>query len=119
MLRRFGIAALCACLMASVPAAVSPANAAVHVYLSLGAGYGPPVGFRNCRFYRYYGLPPRTCYLSYSGPVYYGGRWYRGPVYYRWYSGRPMFWIHGGWRDWDGWRHRSWRAWHDRDLHHH
>src|ERR1043166_8929595 len=48
---------------------------------------------------------------GYCGPVYWGGEWYRGPVYYREYRGEYWYWIHGGWRrdEWRGPRPRWWR----------
>src|ERR1700761_6304741 len=48
-------------------------------------------------------------YPVYYGPVYYGGRWFNGPVYYRDYGGERWFWVHGGWRR-DEWRgpHPGW-----------
>ncbi|GAA0544736.1 hypothetical protein FHS83_000545 [Rhizomicrobium palustre] len=39
----------------------------------------------------------------YDCPVYWGGSWYRGPVYYRRYHGRVWYWLHGDWRL-DEWR---------------
>lgn len=42
-------------------------------------------------------------YPVYYGPVYYDGRWFRGPVYYRYINGRPWYWVHGGWHR-DHWR---------------
>ena len=45
----------------------------------------------------YWDLPVYDC------PVFWGGDWYRGPVYYRRYNGRVMYWIHGDWR-YDQWR---------------
>jgi hypothetical protein len=42
-------------------------------------------------------------YPVYYGPVFYDGRWFNGPVYYRDYGGSRWFWVHGGWRH-DEWR---------------
>ena len=39
----------------------------------------------------------------YYGPVYFGGEWYQGPVYYRRVHGHYWYWIHGGWHR-DEWR---------------
>src|SRR5437868_4167262 len=49
-------------------------------------------------------------YPVYYGPVYWGGDWYRGPVYYRYWQGRPWYWVHGGWRldQWRGARPAWW-----------
>lgn len=43
-------------------------------------------------------------YPIYYCPVYYDGRWYRGPMYYRYFGNRPFFWIRGSWRRdyWNG-----------------
>jgi|GEM_PF-2105151 len=45
-------------------------------------------------------------YRIYYGPVYYHGRWFRGPVYVKDDYGRNLFWVEGGWhRDqWHGTR---------------
>src|SRR4051812_5489436 len=45
----------------------------------------------------------------YYGPVYWGGYWYDGPLYYRDWYGRRQFWIRGAWH-FDEWRgaHPSW-----------
>lgn len=48
----------------------------------------------------------------YYGPVYFGGSWYDGPVYYRDRHGRRQYWIHGGWHD-DEWRGPRPRWWHE------
>jgi len=37
-------------------------------------------------------------YPIYYCPVYYRGRWYTGPVYYRHSRSGYLYWIHGGWR---------------------
>lgn len=42
-------------------------------------------------------------YPLYYGPVYFGGDWYRGPLYYRVVHGHHWYWIHGGWHR-DHWR---------------
>ena len=36
-------------------------------------------------------------------PVFYGGIWYGGQIYYRTYSGANWYWLQGGWRR-DNWR---------------
>ncbi|HEY1630364.1 MAG TPA: hypothetical protein VGF56_03575 [Rhizomicrobium sp.] len=50
-------------------------------------------------------------YPVFYGPVYYGGRWFNGPAYYRDYGGERWFWVHGGWRrdEWRGARPNWWR----------
>jgi hypothetical protein len=82
-----------------------------------------------CTYYDYYdppwGYPPDYCnYQVWTDPVYYGGLWYGGPIYYRSYAGANWFWLNGGWRrdEWRGarpgyidWgRNRYWRG----DVHH-
>jgi hypothetical protein len=46
------------------------------------------------------------------GPVFFGGTWYDGPVYYRDGYGGRQFWIHGGWHgdEWRGPRPNWWHA---------
>ncbi len=109
-----------ALLAGSVFALAAPAEARVHVGISFGyPGYAYD---RPCRYSGYdnyappWGLPPRYCdYRVYREPVYWGGSWYRGPIYYRHHHGRPQYWLHGGWRydEWRGARPRSIR-WDDR-----
>ncbi len=88
-------------------AAPSPAAAQVDFGISFG---DPDTAFQPCDYYDYYdeappwGLPEDYCdYPVYDEPVYFGGTWYRGPIYYRWNHGRRLFWLNGGWRE-DGWR---------------
>src|SRR5258706_11626090 len=51
-----------------------------------------------------WGYPPDYClYQTWNEPVYSGGLWYSGPIYYRNYSGANWFWLNGGWRR-DEWR---------------
>jgi len=86
----------------------TPAKADV----AIGFSFGYDGGYFSdpCDYYDYYdrpppwGLPPDYCeYPVYFEPIYVGGSWYRGPVYYRWYGGDRMFWINGRWRR-DEWR---------------
>jgi hypothetical protein len=50
------------------------------------------------------GCPDRFWrYRIYYGPVYYHGRWFRGPVYVKDDYGRNLFWVDGGWHR-DEWR---------------
>lgn len=113
----------------------APAEARVNVGISFGFGFPGYVDVGPCDYYDYYdaappwGLPPDYCsYNIYREPVYWGGSWYRGPIYYRHYHGRPQYWLNGGWRydEWRGPRPRSvrwdnhhgwrddWREHHDR-----
>ena len=74
-----------------------------------------------------WGFPLDYCrYQTWAQPVYFGGLWYSGPIYYRVVSGANWFWLNGGWhrdewrgarpsyidwsrnRRWDGNRH-NWR----------
>lgn len=84
--------------------AASPASA---VSVSIGVNF-PGVGFsyNSGGYCDSWGCPDYFWnYPIYYCPVYYQGRWYRGPVYYRSYRGGNLFWIHGGWRR-DYWRDR-------------
>ncbi len=95
-------------------------------YDAYGSTYVDPYA---CTSYDYYdapwGYPQDYCnYQTWSEPVYYGGLWYGGPIYYRAYGGANWFWLNGGWRrdEWRGsrpgyidWgRNRYWRG----ELHH-
>jgi hypothetical protein len=114
-------AACAALLAAAMFAASTPASAQAGI--AFGPG-GPDYLLGDpCDYYEYYdeappwGLPPDYCdYPVYYEPVFYGGYWYRGPIYYRWYRGRRLFWLHGKWRgdEWRGprpahiqWQHRG------------
>src|SRR6266550_7680118 len=64
-------------------------------------GYGDPYADPYaCDYYDPpWGYPPDYClYQTWNEPVYYGGLWYSGPIYYRNYSGANWFWLNGGWR---------------------
>ncbi len=96
-------------LMGAAVAVSAPASAGVGISFGwYGPGFAP---FSDpCDYYDYYdepppwGLPPDYCdYPVYFGPVFWDGFWYRGPIYYRWYGGERLFWLHGGWHR-DGWR---------------
>ena len=51
-------------------------------------------------------------YPVYYGPVFWGGQWFNGPLYYRYYGGSYWYWVHGGWRrdEWRGPRPGWWRG---------
>ena len=71
-------------------------------------GYGYQDSYSDpyaCDYYNPpWGYPPDYCsYQTWNQPVYYGGLWYSGPVYYRNYGGANLFWLNGGWRR-DEWR---------------
>jgi hypothetical protein len=108
-MKRFGRAAFgalflgCAALFVSQPAKAD---------IGIGFSFGYDGGYfaDSCDYYDYYdvappwGLPPDYCeYPVYYEPVYWGGSWYRGPIYYRWYGGERLYWLNGGWRR-DSWR---------------
>jgi hypothetical protein len=51
-----------------------------------------------------WGYPPDYCaYQVWQEPIYVGGIWYSGPIYYRNFGGERLFWLNGGWRH-DEWR---------------
>jgi len=110
-MRRFGKMALAALMVAGAGAALStPAAARTDIGISFGFGYPGYANFGPCDYYNYYnapppwGLPPNYCdYDVYYEPVFWGGEWYRGPIYYRWVHGGRVFWLNGGWRH-DEWR---------------
>ena len=80
-------------------------------------GYGDPAynapygsnyadsGSGACDYYTPpWGYPPDYCnYQLWTEPVFFGGYWYEGPIYYRNAYGAPYFWINGGWHR-DEWR---------------
>ena len=73
-----------------------------------------------------WGYPADYCrYQLWSEPVYYGGVWYSGPIYSRFYGGERLYWLNGDWRhdewrgarpniDWSRGRNVYWKG----DLHH-
>lgn len=104
---------LCGALLAAGGMLISaaPAEAGASAGISFGwYGPGAPAFSDPCDYYDYYdeappwGLPPDYCeFPVFFGPVYWGGTWYRGPIYYRWDGGRRLYWLNGGWRI-DAWR---------------
>ena len=111
-MNRYAKVALSALLLAGAAAlTATPASAQVSSGISFGYGDDGYTTFSDpCDYYDYYdqpppwGLPPDYCdYPVYFDPVYYGGNWYRGPIYYRWYGGERLYWLNGDWRH-DGWR---------------
>jgi len=116
---KFGLAAaLCGGVAVG---AAPPASAHVDVGISFGIGLPVFNSIDPCDYYSYYdeappwGLPPDYCaYHVYTEPVFFGGHWYHGPIYYRWAGGRREYWLNGGWRQ-NGWHHGyrphiEWRA---------
>ena len=114
-------------LTGSAMAVSAPANAQVSAYLGVGSGdpgyggyyesdpYADPYyadPYDNsyadpyaCDYYEPpWGYPPDYCsYQTWNQPVYFGGLWYGGPIYYRSYGAERLFWLNGGWRR-DEWR---------------
>ncbi len=73
-----------------------------------GSYYGGYASYNShCDYYSPpWGYPPNYCsYQIWNQPVYYGGFWYGGPIYYRHYGGHNLYWLHGGWRR-DAWHGR-------------
>ncbi|MDE2133731.1 MAG: hypothetical protein KGM97_08855 [Alphaproteobacteria bacterium] len=110
-MRNFGKVAMSALMLAGASMlTATPASAQVDVGISFGYGPGFVPYSDPCAYYDYYdepppwGLPPDYCdYPVYFEPVFWGGEWYRGPIYSRWYGGERLFWLNGGWRH-DEWR---------------
>jgi hypothetical protein len=103
-MKRWLQTALLAAVVGGSAVAASPASA---VSLSIGVNF-PGVGFsyNSGGYCDSWGCPDYFWnYPIYYCPVYYQGRWYRGPVYYRSSRGGNLYWIHGGWRR-DYWRDR-------------
>ena len=99
-------------LLLGSAAFASAAPAAARGYVGFSFGFGYPAYDNPCDYYDYYdapppwGLPPDYCeYNVFWEPVYWGGEWYRGPIYYRWDHGRRVYWLNGGWRH-DRWHGR-------------
>ena len=107
-MNRFLKSALVAAALGSGALAATPASAA-----SFRISYGfPGVGFNydSGGYCDSWGCPDQFWdYPVYYCPVYFRGRWYRGPVYYRQTRFGVQFWIHDGWRRdmWGGPRPRG------------
>ena len=108
-MKRFGRVAFGALLMTGA-AMVAAAPAKADVGIGFSFGYDGGYFGDSCDYYDYYdvappwGLPPDYCdYPVNFDPVFWGGYWYRGPIYYRWYGGERLYWLNGGWRR-DEWR---------------
>jgi hypothetical protein len=71
-------------------------------YYYTGANYTP-----DCDYYTPpWGYPADYCrYRVWNQPVYYGGVWFNGPIYYRTIGDVNWFWLNGNWRR-DQWRGR-------------
>ena len=122
-------------VISAVVVAVTPAEAQTGpdpYYDQYGGGYADNYGGYTSAYNPYYdpasdpyydpycdyytppwGYPPDYCrYQIWSEPVYVGGIWYGGPIYYGLFWGAPWFWVNGSWwRDeWRGERpnHHDW-----------
>ena len=77
--------------------AVAPAEAGLAIGVNVGvpgvnvAYYGP----NPCA--RPFAFRPAYCYPVYNQPIFFGGGFYREPVYFRYEGGARYFWIHNGW----------------------
>jgi len=67
------------------------------------AGTYPP---GPCAGLHYY-APGYCGYPIYTGPALIRGHWTHGLHFYRWQGG-PLFWDHGAWHSWRGWRRARW-----------
>jgi hypothetical protein len=95
--------------------AAVPANAGVSFNLSIGLPIPGAVAidYGSGGYCDDYGCPDMYWDMPvYYGPVYYGGRWFQGPIYYRDYGGTRWYWVRGGWRtdQWRGPRPAWWRG---------
>ena len=103
--------ALAALVVAGGAAIAAPASAQ-----SFGLGIGPNGGltfsYDSGGYCDDYGCPNDFWNMPvYYGPVFWGGYWYDGPLYYRVWRGQRQYWIRGAWRfeDWRGPRPGWWR----------
>lgn len=101
----------CAASFAAVPAEA----AGINFNLSIGLPIPGAVAFDygSGGYCDDYGCPDAYWDMPvYYGPVYYGGRWFQGPIYYREYGGERWYWVRGGWRrdEWRGPRPRWWKG---------
>ncbi len=93
----------------------APAQAGVSFGLSIGLPIpgGVAVDYNSGGYCDGWGCPDSYWDMPvYYGPVYYSGRWFQGPIYYRDYGGNRWYWVHGGWRrdEWRGPRPAWWRG---------
>jgi len=92
-----------ALLAGSAFAMATPASAGVGFSISIGV---PGVGFdyNSGGYCDRWGCPDGFYnYPVWYGPVFVGGNWYQGPVYWRDWGGSRWYWVHGGWHR-DEWR---------------
>ena len=111
-MKHFAKIALTAMLLAGTAAAVTatPAEARVSIGIGIGGGgyyggpyygpgyYGPaPYCDRYSRFYDPYRCNAAYYDDYYDDPIFFDGAWLNGPYRYRYFGGRPEFFINGGW----------------------
>ena len=120
---KFANTSALALLLGTAAFFVAPASAGTSVSVSVGP-VGIAVAGSDCDDYYEppWGYPPDYCnYEVYDQPVYVGGVWYRGPIYWRYDNGVRVFWVNGAWRrhEWVGpmprhwrWGHRGFMTWH-------
>jgi hypothetical protein len=106
VVKRFGIALVGATGLALLAAGcVASGDYHGSDYYSGNANYDS-----SCDYYTPpWGYPADYCrYRIWNQPVYYGGNWYSGPIYYRTDGGSNSFWLNGDWRrnEWRGSRPR-------------
>ena len=100
-MKRLFLSSLFGAVVACAALAVTPA-AAQDVNISVGFP-GVAFSYSSGGYCDSWGCPGEFWnYPVYYCPVYYGNRWYRGPVYYRFDRGVYWYWVHGGWRR-DAW----------------
>jgi hypothetical protein len=81
-----------------------PASAGVSFGITVGVPNAVVVDADSGGYCDEWGCPDEYWDMPvWYGPVYYDGRWFNGPVYYRDFGGQRLFWVRGGWRR-DGWR---------------
>jgi hypothetical protein len=95
--------------------AAVPAEAGINFNLSIGLPIPGAVAFDygSGGYCDDYGCPDAYWDMPvYYGPVYYGGRWFQGPIYYRDFGGSRWYWVRGGWRrdEWRGPRPAWWKG---------
>jgi hypothetical protein len=74
-------------------------------YGGYGDGYYGASNNYDCDYHSPpWGYPADYCrYQVWNQPVFHGGVWYGGPIYYRTYGGVNWYWLYGDWRR-DSWR---------------
>lgn len=99
--------ALVGAVIATAFLAAAPAHTAIAAAPRVGVAVATPATAPALDCEDYYappwGYPPDHCrYEIWDQPVYAGGVWYNGPIYWRLDNGVRVFWINGGWRP-HGW----------------